>query len=162
MLYLRISFIIFISIIAALGINAQNSKNPKKWTLNTKISNTQEEVFIVVEQMPLFPTCETVGLSNAEKKLCSFEALDKYVAKRIGFDKDDNGKLIEGVYLVSFIIDKNGKTSDITLERPIENCDYCNEELLQIFNKMPAWIPGRQRNRKVNVLYKYVVKIGQK
>jgi protein TonB len=66
----------------------------------------------------------------------------------------DNG--IEGTVYLKFVVDKNGKVSDVKVQRGIGA--GCDEEAVRVVSTMPNWTPGRQNGAAVNVYFTLPVK----
>ena len=58
---------------------------------------------------------------------------------------------IEGTVHVSFVVSKTGSISDVQVLRGIMT--ECDREAVRVVQKMPAWKPGRQNGRPVNVRF---------
>jgi len=56
---------------------------------------------------------------------------------------------IEGKVFVHFVVDKNGRLSDIKIVKGIGT--GCDKEVLRIINISPNWNPGKQRGLPVKV-----------
>lgn len=110
--------------------------NKSKRSENTE-KETEEMIFIVVEQMPVFP--------GGQEKMIDFlsDNLEYPVlAKESG---------IQGTVYVSFVVRKDGRISDIKILKGIGG--GCDEEAVRVVSKMPRWKPATQRGKKVNVLF---------
>ncbi len=96
-----------------------------------------EEIFSVVEEMPEFP--------GGDKKMLEYIYSNLYyppLAK-------ENG--IEGLCVVSFVVEADGSISDIELKRDIgQGCGSAAKYTVQ---SMPKWKPGKQRGKPVAVTY---------
>lgn len=110
---------------------------------------TVEEVFKVVEEMPVFPGCEG-GTEN-----CSQEMLLQSVYKHLEYPAEAKENAIEGTVLVKITIDKAGKIMDYTIVRDIGG--KCGEAVIKALKglekKNLLWKPGKQRGRPVNVVF---------
>ncbi len=95
-----------------------------------------------VEEMPSFPGGETARI--------------KYLRDNIIYPMSARLKGIEGVVLVSFIVNKSGEISDVELLHGIGG--GCDELALKIVNKMPKWNPGRICGKPVRVEFKMPIK----
>ena len=118
-----------------------------------------QDIFKVVEEMPRFysETCE--ALSGYERKTCAQEALLETVYERLQYPEKAKNADVEGIVVVSFIVEKDGSVSDATILRNI-GADTA-EEVLRVIGTMSApgsWVPGKQRNRTVRVMYNLPVK----
>ncbi len=102
----------------------------------------EEPVFVVVESMPSFPG----GMGE----------LMKYLQKNIKFPNLAKEAGIQGRVFVSFVIEKDGSVTDVTILRGIGG--GCDEEAIRVVEKMPNWIPGQQRNVPVRVSFNLPIK----
>lgn len=97
----------------------------------------EDQVFTVVEVMPEFP-----GGQNA---------LLKYLAAEIKYPEAAKKKGIEGRVSCAFTVRKDGAISDVGIIRGVDPA--LDAEALRVIRSMPAWEPGRQRGKAVNVRY---------
>jgi len=111
-----------------------NNKGPVEVEDNT--------VQTYVEQMPEFPGGEA--------------ALNAYLAKNINYPPMAVENEIQGKVTVSFVVGKDGKIRDVKVEKGIGF--GCDEEAKRVVGNMPAWNPGKQNGRAVNVSYRVPVK----
>jgi len=89
--------------------------------------NNSEEVVEFAEEMPSFPGGDDELVNFLSKNL-------KYpeLAKRAG---------ITGKVIVDFVIDIDGKISDIKV---VKGIGYgCDEEAIRVIKLMPKWIPAK-------------------
>lgn len=97
----------------------------------------EEEVFLIVEQMPVFPG------GDAE--------LRKYLAQAVKYPviAQENG--IQGRVFVSFVVNQKGEVTNVKVARPVDpNLD---KEAVRVVQSMPKWTPGMQRGKAVKVSY---------
>ncbi|MDD5815093.1 MAG: energy transducer TonB [Marinilabiliaceae bacterium] len=98
---------------------------------------TSNEVFIIVEQMPVFPGGEA--------------ALRKFLATEVKYPviAQENG--IQGRVYVKFVIAADGSVTNVEVARPFDpNLD---KEAVRVVKSMPKWTPGKQRGKAVKVSY---------
>lgn len=99
------------------------------------------EIFTVVEVPPSFPG----GMSR----------LGDYIRQNLRYPEAAINAKIEGKAFVSFIVMKNGSVQDVQV---LKGLGYgTNEEAVRLIQTMPAWNPGKQSGRPVNVKYNLVV-----
>ena len=106
--------------------------------------------FAVIENVPVYPGCEKKR-SNAEKKKCMSEKVQKFVQKK--FNKELAGDLgLEGRQriAVQFKIDKNGDVVNVRARAPHPKLE---QEAVKVVKALPKMVPGRQRGTAVGVLY---------
>jgi protein TonB len=58
---------------------------------------------------------------------------------------------IEGRVIVKFVVNEDGKISDIQIARSLERS--CDEEAKRVVASMPPWKPGKQNGKAVKVLF---------
>lgn len=102
----------------------------------------EERVFVVVETMPLFPG----GMSG----------LNNYLHNNIKYPMLAKESSIQGKVFVSFVVEKDGSVTDVRILRGIGG--GCDEEAIRVIENMPKWIPGRQRNVPVRVMFNLPIK----
>lgn len=92
-----------------------------------------EEIFEFVEEPTEFPG------GQAE--------LQKYLGKSIRYPEIaiDNG--IQGRVVVTFVIEKNGKPSNVKVVRSVD--PSLDKEAIRVVEAMPAWKPGKQQGKAV-------------
>ena len=110
-----------------------------------------DEVFQVVEQMPRFPACENMGLSEADRQKCSQDSLMAFIYANLVYPKAAKKAGIEGTCVVSFVIRKDGSITDMKIIR--DPGAGCGEESVRVVKLMPKWIPGRRGNEAVDVQF---------
>jgi len=94
-------------------------------------------VFAAVEQMPEFPG--------------GMEQFQKYIKRNIRYPVIALENKIEGKDFLTFIVEKNGRLTNIKVVRGIGN--GCDEEAIRLMKKCPKWNPGMTDGRKVRVQY---------
>jgi TonB family protein len=119
----------------------------------SKKESQKKEVFVVVEEMPMFPGCEDV---KEDQKKCSHGKLVAFISANLKYPKDAEKAGVEGKVVVQFIVNETGDIQDIQITRSL---GYgCDEEVLRVMNVMktmdPKWIPGKQRGKTVSVQLK--------
>ncbi len=119
-----------------------------------EIEEAEEEIadvpFAVIENVPIYPGCEKKR-SNAEKKNCMSEKVQKFVQKK--FNTELAGDLgLEGRQriAVQFKIDKNGDVVNVRARAPHPKLE---QEAVKVVKALPKMVPGRQRGTAVGVLY---------
>ena len=98
----------------------------------------EEVIFVVVESMPEFPGGP--------------QAMMKYIAENIKYPviAQENG--IQGRVICQFVVEKDGKVSDIQVVRSSGEASL-DKEAVRVINSMPKWKPGKQRGKPVRVKY---------
>ena len=98
----------------------------------------EEVIFVVVESMPEFPG--------------GAQAMMRYIAENIKYPviAQENG--IQGRVICQFVVEKDGKVSDIQVVRSSGEASL-DKEAQRVISSMPKWKPGKQRGKPVRVKY---------
>ena len=98
----------------------------------------EEVIFVVVESMPEFPGGQ--------------QALFKYIGENIKYPviAQENG--IQGRVICQFVVEKDGKVSDIQVVRSSGEASL-DKEAVRVINSMPKWKPGKQRGSAVRCAF---------
>ena len=151
-----------IGVLYSLPITFQISENYSKKKVNqdavTEIKKVEESrinkivdvPFAVVENVPVFPGCESLS-TNEQKRECMSNGISKFVNKN--FDKGLAKKLgVKGttrVY-VQFKIDDTGKIVNINTRAAKPELEA---EAKRVIKELPAMEPGQHNGENVGVLY---------
>ena len=115
-----------------------NNDEPIEFVVPAPEPAVEDEIFLIAETMPSFMdgTIET------------FRAWGMQNVKFPQIAADNN---IQGRVVLSFVIDKDGRLTDIeVLQSPDRSL---SEEAIRVLSKSPKWSPGKQRNQTVRVKY---------
>lgn len=102
----------------------------------------EEQIFLVVEEMPSFPGGEG--------------EMYKYIGKNIEYPRMAKESGISGRVFVTFVVEKDGSVTDVQVLRGIGG--GCDEEAIRVIKSMPSWKPGKQRGKPVRVQYRMPIK----
>ncbi|HRZ97691.1 MAG TPA: energy transducer TonB [Paludibacter sp.] len=94
-------------------------------------------VFQVVEQMPVFPGGD--------------QALFQYISQNIEYPEISKDNEEEDRIILSFVINQTGNV--VNVEAAKGKYPLLIDEAIRLVNKMPLWIPGKQRGKPVSVKY---------
>ena len=125
----------------------ENGSTPSKNVLSEDI----EVPFAVIEEVPIFPGCETFA-TNTEKRQCMSERIQDFVAKNFNTKLANNLGLVAGRQRINVIfkIDADGH---ITGVRSRASHPKLEEEAIRVINALPKMIPGKQKGKEVTVPY---------
>ncbi|MBO7587843.1 MAG: M56 family metallopeptidase [Bacteroidaceae bacterium] len=104
-------------------------------------SDADDDVFMVVEEMPEFPG--------------GTDALLEYLRTNLKYPDECKENNIQGRVLVSFVVNKTGEIINAEVVKSVN--ELLDAEALRVVNSMPVWKPGKQRGEVVRV--KYVVPV---
>ena len=97
----------------------------------------EEEIFVVVENMPEFPGGEM--------------ALRRYINTAIKYPTIAQENGIQGKVFINFVVDRDGSISNAKIFRGVD--PSIDKEALRVVMSLPKWKPGMQRGKTVRVSY---------
>lgn len=97
--------------------------------------STADKVFDIVENPP--------------KPKGGVEGWNQYLASNIKYPASAREKGIQGMVVVAFVVDSEGKITGAEILKGIGG--GCDEEALRVINASPDWEPGQQGGKDVNV-----------
>jgi protein TonB len=80
----------------------------------------------------------------------------KFLASNIQYPALARDATIQGTVVLSFVVDKQGNTTDIEVVRDIGG--GCGKEAMRVIGMMPRWMPGEANGHPVRVRYKLPVR----
>ena len=103
----------------------------------TVVSSDDDEVHIIVDDMPMFP-----GGSGA---------LFQYLSNNVKYPTvaEENG--VQGRVIATFVVEKNGAITNAKIVKSVD--PSLDKELLRVIRGMPHWIPGCYNGKIVRVKY---------
>ncbi|MGB0864579.1 MAG: TonB family protein, partial [Saprospiraceae bacterium] len=142
--------------------NKQNSEEFSTINALTKVASSDDIVvtpssdstliYTRVNEMPLLMSC--MKEAEYDRQHCSNGQILKYIYKSIKYPKVAKENNLEGLVVVTFIIDKKGKIGKIKLLRDIGG--QCGAETMRVVKKLAndasmKWKAGVHKGEKVNV-----------
>lgn len=106
--------------------------------------------FAVVENKPVFPGCEN-EVSEAAKYQCFQKGIMTYISKNFEYPEMARQMGISGKVYVSFVIEKNGKVSNVKVERGVD--PSLDKEASRLVNLLPKFTPAKQRGKPCRMSY---------
>lgn len=107
-------------------------------TTNMQTQKSDKKIFRVVEEMPKF--------KGGDAKLMEFLMMNmKYPESAIKAKQ-------QGRAIVGFVVGKDGTVSDVYIEKST-GYDVLDNEAMRVVKSMPAWEPGKQKGKPVDVKY---------
>ena len=114
-----------------------NGSGPDNSAQKVESKQRQDEVFVVVEEMPEFPGGE--------------KALKEFIGRTVKYPADAIKENIQGKVFVTFTVKSDGTVGDAKIARGVN--PLLDNEALRVVNLLPVWKPGKQRGQDVNVAY---------
>lgn len=101
----------------------------------TKAREEKEEIFVAVEEMPVFPEGNVTD----------------FLAKWLRYPTKAVEEGVQGTVYVSFVVDYTGKVVEPRIVRGVS--EELDSEVLRLVKLMPSWKPGKQRGVPVSVKF---------
>ena len=116
-------------------------------TANMQTQQSATKAYEVVEVMPKF--------KGGESAMMEFLMMNmKYPESAIKAKQ-------QGRAIVGFVVGKDGTVSDVYIEKST-GYDVLDNEAMRVVKSMPAWKPGKQKGKPVNVKYFVPITFSQK
>lgn len=132
------------------SLDKDNTSSVTDTKINTKDTEEENTAFTIIEQVPIYPGCDS-GTTNAALKKCMQQGITDHVSKNFNIDVAGitglNGKIIINC---QFTINKKGDVTNIyaTALHPI-----FEEEAIRVIDRLPKMKPGEQKGKPVGVIY---------
>ena len=114
----------------------------------------------IAEEMPRFPGCEIADSSVEARQRCAQQKLLEFVYGNIQYPLEARQKGFEGNVVVSFVVEKDGSLSNITIVKNVDG--GCGDETVRVINLINEaglrWVPGKQQGKPVRVQFNLPVK----
>ena len=135
LLFVVSALILLVIVIAPARANAQDKR--EKTTQTRKDTATDDKVYEVCEQMPIFEGGDA--------------ALLKYLTDSVKYPELAKKHGVQGRVVIGFIVEKDGSLTDVKVLRHVDIA--LDAEALRVVKGMPKWIPGCQDEQLVRVRY---------
>ena len=140
LLFVVSALILLVIVIAPASANAQDKRG--KTTQTRKDTATDDKVYEVCEQMPIFEGGDA--------------ALLKYLTDSVKYPELVKKHGVQGRVVIGFIVEKDGSLTDVKVLRHVDIA--LDAEALRVMKAMPNWLPGQQDGRFVRVRYNVPMK----
>lgn len=120
--------LIFMSMMAVLSLTTANAQK-------TVVSQKNQKVFEVVEQMPEYPG--------------GMMAMMEFLQDNMKYPADAEKQKVQGKVMVSFIVETDGSISDVKVMKNV--FPSLDAEAIRVVKAMPRWTPGKQKGKVVRV-----------
>ena len=127
-------------------ISTETNEGDDTWGL----ANTQEEGPALTDVQDQVEAFVDVAEEDAEFP-GGYDKLNAFINATINYPDEALELGVKGRVVVRFVVEKDGRISNASVERPIVECPACNKEALNIINKMPNWTPAKNAGRPVRL-----------
>lgn len=126
---------------------AANTTTNSISTNNMQTQQSDKETFVVVEVMPQF--------KGGNKAMMDFLIMNMKYPESAAKAKQ------QGRAVVGFVVGKDGTINDVYIVKST-GYDVLDNEAIRVVKSMPAWEPGKQKGKPVNVKYFVPITFSQK
>ena len=127
-----------------------------KLPIRFKLDETDKKVALQqVDQLPVFVGCDATLEGDALRQ-CSNQKMIEFVSKNMIYPKAAVENGIEGMVVVSFMVEADGSVSEVKSVKGIGG--GCEEEVMRVLYSMPDWKPGMKDGKPVRTELKLPVK----
>ena len=116
-------------------------------TANIQSKESAQKVFVAVEEMPKFKGGD--------------RAMLEYLMMNVKYPESAVKAKQQGNAIVGFVVGKDGTVSDVHIVKST-GYDVLDNEAMRVVKSMPAWEPGKQKGKPVNVKYNVPIRFKQK
>ncbi|MBQ2491199.1 MAG: energy transducer TonB [Muribaculaceae bacterium] len=120
--------LVLMSMMAVLCLMTANAQK-------TVVSQSKQNVYDVVEQMPEFPG--------------GMPAMIEFLQTNLNYPKDAKKQKVGGRVLVMFVVETDGSMSNVRVAKKI--FPSLDAEALRVVKAMPKWNPGKEKGKPVRV-----------
>jgi protein TonB len=129
-----------------ITISTQTNEGDDAWGL----PETQEDGPGLTDNKPQNEEVVDVAEEDAEFP-GGYDKLSNFINETIDYPEEAIELGVKGRVVVRFVVEKDGRISNASVERPIVECPACNKEALRIINAMPKWTPAKTAGRPVRL-----------
>jgi protein TonB len=122
--------LVLVALMMAFGFSTASAQK-------TVVSQKNEKVFDVVEQMPEYPG--------------GMQALFEFLSQNIKYPEDAQKQKVEGRVIATFVVETDGSISNIEVVK--HAFPSLDAEAVRVLSAMPNWTPGKQSGKVVRVKY---------
>ena len=127
-------------------ISTETNEGDDVWGL----AETQEDGPAMADNTPVFEEVVDVAEEDAEFP-GGYDKMNAFINTTINYPDEAIELGVKGRVVVRFVVEKDGRISNASVERPIVECPACNKEALAIINKFPPWTPAKNAGRPVRL-----------
>jgi len=122
--------------------NADDIVQAYTFTAKAEEEEKEEDIFMIVEDMPTFKGGDVQKFSN-------------WVKERVKYPIIAQENSIQGKVFIGFVVEPDGSVSNVTILRSVDKS--LDEEAKRVVESSPKWAPGKQRGQPVRVRFSITV-----
>ncbi len=125
----------------------------------------QGDIAPEIGQIVLKPTipasyvgCASANRSEEERAACSASKVNAHIARTLNYPESAREERIQGVVMVSFVLDTEGAVQRVKVLRDIGG--GCGQEAKRVVEAMPDWAPASDKGRLVATQFTLPISFG--
>lgn len=145
---LVLSFMLIFSLVFTISCDKSETENSiaqESKEMESKSSISNDEVFVVVENMPKFR-----GDNSRDQ-----EIFRSYIGENLIYPEIAIENGIQGRVFVSFIVEPDGSVSNVEIVRGVD--PSIDKEAVRVVESSPKWEPGTQKGENVRVKFTFPI-----
>ena len=136
--------------IAPTEIDLDDVVNPSDIEEPEDVEDPVEVPFDFIEDVPVFPGCESLS-ENDERKKCMSEEINRFVMKEFNTQLGaELGLTGTNLVIIIFVVDRQGEIGQIRTRAPHPGLE---KEAERVIKSLPKMQPGKQRGKPVPVSF---------
>ncbi len=108
----------------------------------------------MIQQMPSYEQCDDLEFEQSRIR-CTDKKLLAELNSRIKYPSKAEDLSLEGVAIVRFVVDAEGKVTNVNVERGL--CKEIKTELERVFEELPRWTAGKLDGKPIDVEYEIAI-----
>ena len=84
------------------------------------------------------------------------QGIQKYISENLEYPEKALKKEIEGIVVLSYVIDTTGKVTDVKVVQGVH--PLLNKEAIRVIKSMDQWLPAIQSGEKIRFQYKQPIR----
>jgi TonB family protein len=129
------------------NVASDSTKNSESVKQN---NNSSAEISVKDENVPFAVVDEKPKFQGGD-----YNEFTKWVNSKIKYPEAAIKDSIQGRIIVQFVIDKSGNMKNVNIIKKVHPA--LDAEALSVIRSSPAWTPGKQKNKPVDVLFQFPV-----
>lgn len=123
----------------------------------------KKEIFDLVEDMPIFPSCAKKK-SKVKRESCTNYEIQMFVVKNVRFPSSQFGKGLSGTSYVQYVINKQGIVDQIKIVKGFDHKEgyLFDEEAIKVIKKLPKFLPAMTKGIPQKVQYTMPIRFSEK
>jgi TonB family protein len=148
---------LFMIVFLLMSINGFSQEGEKKGTIKIKKKQEARDTAVIASFDEIYAfDSDLPGYPGGSIEL------NKFISSRIKYPQIVKAKKVSGICYTSFIVNADGKISNIIIANGVNNCPECDKEAIRILKLMGPWEPGKINGQIAPVQYNLPIEFNRK